>query len=75
MMLRQETCRKERKVPVTPPLLASNTGLEIQYLLMQTGSDLSGQSTLQVLLSPSAGRQLQNCQIQENLSFKEKLSI
>ena len=32
-MLRQETCKKERKVPVTPPVVASNTGLENQYLL------------------------------------------
>jgi len=33
MMLRQETCKKERKVPVTSPVVASNTGLENQYLL------------------------------------------
>jgi len=60
MMLRQETCKKTRKVPVTPPVVASNTGLENQYLLpvdsKQTGSDLSGHSTQQLLLSPSAGR-------------------
>jgi len=49
MMLRQETCKKERKVPVTPPVVSSNTGLENQYLLpvdsAQTGSHLSGHST------------------------------
>jgi hypothetical protein len=60
MMLRQETCKKERKVPVTPPVVASNTGLENQYLLpvdsTQTGSDLSGHSTQQLLFSPSAGQ-------------------
>jgi len=60
MMLRRETFKKERKVPVTPPVVASNTGLENQYPLpidsMQTGSDLSGHSTQQILLSPSAGR-------------------
>jgi len=57
MMLKQETCKKERKVPVTPPVVASNTGLENQYLLpvdsTQTSSDLSGHSTQQLLLSPS----------------------
>ena len=54
MMLRQETCKEERKVPVTPPVVASNTGLENQYLLpadsTQTGSDLSGHSTQQLPL-------------------------
>jgi hypothetical protein len=48
MMLQQETCKKGRKVPVTPPVVVSNTGLENQYLLpansTQTGSDLSGHS-------------------------------
>jgi len=61
-MLRQETCKKERKIPVTPPVVASNTGLENQYLLpvdsTQTGSDLSGHSSQQLLLSPNAGRSL-----------------
>jgi len=62
-MLRQETCKEERKVPVTPPVVASNTGLENQYLLpadsTQTGSDYSGHSTQQLesmlctALSPS----------------------
>jgi hypothetical protein len=28
MMLRQKTCKKERNVSVTPPVVASNTGLE-----------------------------------------------
>jgi len=59
-MLRQETCKKERKVPVTPSVVASNTGLENEYLLpvesTQTGSDLSGPSTQQLLLSPNARR-------------------
>jgi len=49
MMLRQETCKKERKVPVTPLVVPSNTCFENQYLLpvdsVQTGSDLSGHST------------------------------
>jgi len=52
-MLKQETCKKKRKFPVTPPVVASNTGLENQYLLpvdsTQTGSDLSGHSTQQLL--------------------------
>jgi len=55
MMLKQETCKEERNVPVTPPVAASNTVLENQYLLpadsTQTGSDLSGHSTQQPLLS------------------------
>jgi len=59
-MLRQETYKNERKIPVTPPVLASNTGLENQYQLpvdsTQTGSNLSGHSTQQLLLSPSAAR-------------------
>jgi negative regulator of replication initiation len=33
MMLRRGNCKKGRKVPVTPPFVASNTGLENQYLL------------------------------------------
>jgi len=28
MMLKQETCKEERKGPVTPPVVASNTGLQ-----------------------------------------------
>jgi len=44
-MLRQGTCKKERNFPVTPPVAASNTGIENQYLRpvdsTQTGSDLS----------------------------------
>ena len=59
-MLRQETCKEERKVPLTPPVVAYNTGLENQYLLpgvsTETGPDLLGHSTQQLLLSPSAGR-------------------
>jgi hypothetical protein len=60
MMLRQETCKKERKVSVTLPVVAYNIGLENQYLLSvdstQTGFDLSGHFTQQLLLSPSTGR-------------------
>jgi hypothetical protein len=55
MVLQQETCKKERKVPVTQPVVASFPGLENQYLLlvdsMQTGSDLLGHSTQQLLHS------------------------
>jgi len=61
-MLRQDTCKNERNIPVTPPVVASNTGLGNQYLLpvdtKLTGSDLSVPSTQQLLLSPSAGQQL-----------------
>jgi len=52
-MHRQETCKKERKDPVTPPVVTSNTGLENQYLLpvesKHSGSVLSGHSTQQLL--------------------------
>jgi len=55
MMLKQETCKEERNFSVIPSVVASNTGLENQYLLpvdsTQTGSVLSGHSTQQLLYS------------------------
>ena len=38
MMLMQETCKKETKFPVTPPVLDTNTGLENQYLIVVDSS-------------------------------------